>query len=71
MSIDEAERYVARWAEEPPVAVVIRTALGVKLPEEEAAQMQLPAQSSLTQAEYDELVANMKANAEAFGRRRN
>lgn len=72
MSSAEVWRYVARWTEEPPLAVVVRAVFGVKPPEANSESgLALSTKTEMTQEEWDEMVAGMKANVEMYGRRRN
>lgn len=72
VSTDDVMRMLAHWKEEPPIGMVVRAMAGVKPAEADTASAaQAPRKTELTQAEYDEMVAGMKANAEMYGRRRN
>lgn len=70
MTMADVEMLADSWKEAPPLAECVRAALGVK-PPETATGTQSPKKTDLTKAEYDDMLAAMKGNAEAYGRRRN
>jgi hypothetical protein len=71
VTVAEAEEIKEHWSEEPPIAACVRAYLGVKPPEKQRqTESDLPPGSELSVEQYEQLVAEMKANAAQHGVRK-
>lgn len=73
LTLSDVEMLFLHWSEEPPLAMCVRAWIGVK-PADAGAEdggNARPQKVEMTQEEWNEMVAGMKANAELYGRRRN
>lgn len=67
----DLETLAEYWTEAPPLADCVRAWMGIKPRGDKSDGMHLPTKTELSEQEYAEMVATMKANAEVYGRRRN
>lgn len=72
LTLEEAEEIVQHWNEEPPIGALVRMYFGIKPPSDDATpEPVLIEPREMTQAEFDRIVQQQKAEAARYGGPRN